>query len=183
VVGAIGPLGIRLEPFGPTSRFEAFEHFTAQAQGLIDGGVDGFILETFSDVEEIHEALRAVRAICDPPIVAQMTIQEDGLTASGTSPEVFARALDEFGADVIGVGVNPAALDPERELKRFAWKVDAGAELAITQPVFDPVALSSWRTKCPASRSRPTSWSGCAWRRSAARRRRWPRGWRSPGRC
>jgi homocysteine S-methyltransferase len=103
VVGAIGPLGIRLEPFGPTSRREAFEHFTAQAQGLLDGGVDGFILETFSDVEEIHEALRAVRAIGDLPIVAQMTIQEDGLTAYGTSPEVFARALDEFGADVIGV--------------------------------------------------------------------------------
>ena len=103
VVGAIGPLGIRLEPFGPTSRFEAFEHFKAQAQGLLDGGVDGFVLETFSDIEEIHEALRAVRAICDLPIVAQMTIQEDGLTAYGTSPEVFAQALDEFGADVIGV--------------------------------------------------------------------------------
>ena len=54
VVGAIGPLGIRLEPFGPTSRFEAFEHFKAQAAGLLEGGVDGFILETFSDVEEIH---------------------------------------------------------------------------------------------------------------------------------
>jgi methionine synthase / methylenetetrahydrofolate reductase(NADPH) len=103
VVGAIGPLGIRLEPFGPTSRLEAFEHFKAQAVGLLDGGVDGFILETFSDVAEIHEALRAVRALCDLPIVAQMTIQEDGLTAYGTSPEVFAQALDDFGADVIGV--------------------------------------------------------------------------------
>jgi len=103
VVGAIGPLGIRLEPFGPTSRFEAFEHFKAQAAGLLEGGVDGFILETFSDVEEIHEALRAVRSLCDLPVVAQMTIQEDGLTTYGTAPEIFARALDEFGADVIGV--------------------------------------------------------------------------------
>ena len=103
VVGAIGPLGIRLEPFGPTSRFEAFEHFKAQAAGLLEGGVDGFILETFSDVEEIHEALRAVRSICDLPVVAQMTIQEDGLTTYGTAPETFAQALDEFGADVIGV--------------------------------------------------------------------------------
>jgi len=103
VMGAIGPLGIRLEPFGPTSRFEAFEHFKAQALGLLAGRVDGFILETFSVVEEIHEALRAVRAVCDLPIVAQMTIQEDGLTAYGTEPETFARALDEAGADVIGV--------------------------------------------------------------------------------
>jgi homocysteine S-methyltransferase len=47
-------------------------------------------------------------------------------------------------AFVIGVGVNPAALDPERELKRFAWKVDAGAEFAITQPVFDPVQLEGF---------------------------------------
>ena len=103
VLGAIGPLGIRLEPFGQTSRFEAFEHFKAQAEGLLAGGVDGFILETFSVIEEIHEALRAVRAVSDLPIVAQMTIQEDGLTAYGTEPETFARALDEFGADVIGV--------------------------------------------------------------------------------
>jgi methionine synthase I (cobalamin-dependent)/5,10-methylenetetrahydrofolate reductase len=103
VLGAIGPLGIRLEPFGPTSRFEAFEHFKAQAEGLLAGGVDGFILETFSVVEEIHEALRAVRAVSDLPIVAQMTIQDDGLTVYGTTPETFARALDEFGADVIGV--------------------------------------------------------------------------------
>lgn len=103
VLGAIGPLGIRLEPFGQTSRVEAFEHFKAQALGLLAGGVDGFILETFSVIEEIHEALRAVRAVSDLPIVAQMTIQEDGLTAYGTEPETFARALDEFGADVIGV--------------------------------------------------------------------------------
>jgi 5,10-methylenetetrahydrofolate reductase len=44
-------------------------------------------------------------------------------------------------AFVIGVGVNPVAVDPERELKRFAWKADAGAEFAITQPVFDPAEL------------------------------------------
>ncbi len=50
VVGAIGPLGVRLEPFGAVSREEAFAHFQRQAKGLLAGGVDGFILETFSDV-------------------------------------------------------------------------------------------------------------------------------------
>jgi methionine synthase I (cobalamin-dependent)/5,10-methylenetetrahydrofolate reductase len=103
VVGAIGPLGIRLEPFGETSRVEAFELFTTQARGLFEGGAHGFVLETFSDLDEIHEALRAVRGLCDLPVFAQMTIQEDGKTAYGTDPETLARALDEAGADVIGL--------------------------------------------------------------------------------
>jgi homocysteine S-methyltransferase len=103
VVGAIGPLGIRLEPFGETSRVEAFEFFKTQALGLLEGGVHGFVLETFSDLDEIHEALRAVRAVCDLPVFAQMTIQEDGKTAYGTEPETLARALDDFGADVVGL--------------------------------------------------------------------------------
>jgi len=103
VVGAIGPLGLRLEPFGETSRVEAFEHFKTQAQGLLEGGVHGFVLETFSDLDEIHEALRAVRAVCALPVLAQMTIQEDGNTAYGTDPETLARALDGFGADVVGL--------------------------------------------------------------------------------
>ena len=103
VTGAIGPLGIRLEPFGETSRVEAFELFKTQAQGLLDGGVHGFVLETFSDLDEIHEALRAARSLCDLPVFAQMTIQEDGATAYGHDPEALARALDEFGADVIGL--------------------------------------------------------------------------------
>src|SRR3989440_3803770 len=61
VVGAIGPLGGRVEPFGALSREEALAHFQRQAKGLVAGGVDGFILETFSDVEEIHQALCAVQ--------------------------------------------------------------------------------------------------------------------------
>ena len=61
VVGAIGPLGIRIEPWGPTARDEAVAYFARQATGLAEGGVDGFILETFSDLEEIHAALEAAR--------------------------------------------------------------------------------------------------------------------------
>ena len=59
MVGAIGPLGLRIEPFGPTSRDEARDLFRRQVDGLLAGGVDGFVLETFSDVDEIHAALRA----------------------------------------------------------------------------------------------------------------------------
>jgi len=73
-VGAIGPLGIRIEPFGPTSKLEAQALFARQVQGLLGGGVDGFILETFSDMDEMHAALLAVRAATDLPVVCQMTV-------------------------------------------------------------------------------------------------------------
>ena len=112
VVGAIGPLGVRLEPFGALSREEAFAHFQRQVQGLVAGGVDGFILETFSDVDEIHQALRAVQSVSDLPVIAQMTIGDDGLTHYGTAPETFAKQLAEWGAAVIGVNcsVGPAGV-------------------------------------------------------------------------
>jgi homocysteine S-methyltransferase len=103
VVGAIGPLGVRLEPFGEMGKDEAFACFRLQAQGLAAGGVHGFVLETFSDLDEIRVALRAVRDVSDLPVIAQMTITEDGSTAYGTDAATFARALDEAGADVIGV--------------------------------------------------------------------------------
>jgi len=103
VGGAIGPLGIRIEPFGPTSRDEARAVFRRQALGLLEGGADFFILETFSDLDEIRQAILGIREISLLPIVAQMTIQEDGLTAYGTSPETFTARLDEAGAEVIGV--------------------------------------------------------------------------------
>jgi methionine synthase I (cobalamin-dependent)/5,10-methylenetetrahydrofolate reductase len=110
VAGAIGPLGLRIEPYGPTSFEEAKEMFKAQAEALVEGGVDLFVLETFSDVSEMREALRAVRELCDLPVVAQMTVQMDGNTLFGTTPELFTARLDEWGADVIGLncGVGPA---------------------------------------------------------------------------
>ena len=112
VVGAIGPLGVRIEPFGALAREEACAHFARQVDGLLAGGVDGFILETFSDMDEIHAALRAVRSRSDLPVIAQMTIGDDGLTHYGTGPETFAKQLTEWGADVIGVNcsVGPAGV-------------------------------------------------------------------------
>src|SRR3989442_14347250 len=112
VAGAIGPLGVRIEPFGATAREEAFAHFQRQVRGLVAGGGDGFILETFSDVDEIHEALRAVRSLSDLPVIAQMTIGDDGLTHYGTGPETFAKQLAAWGADAVGVNcaVGPAGV-------------------------------------------------------------------------
>ncbi|MFP5264905.1 MAG: bifunctional homocysteine S-methyltransferase/methylenetetrahydrofolate reductase [Blastocatellia bacterium] len=112
VAGAIGPLGIRIEPYGPTSIEEARAIFREQVEALLEGGVDLFVLETFSDVAEIHEALTAIHSVCDLPVVAQMTIQNDGSTSYGTSPEIFTKRLDEWGADVIGLNcsIGPHAM-------------------------------------------------------------------------
>ncbi len=109
VAGAIGPLGLRIEPYGPTSFDEAKEFYKEQAEALLEGGVDLFILETFSDLAVIEQAIRAVREVSGLPIVAQMTIQMDGNTTFGTSPEALTARLDELGADVIGLncGVGP----------------------------------------------------------------------------
>src|ERR1041385_5085396 len=118
VAGAIGPLGVRIEPFGATAREEAFAYFQRQARGLVAGGGDGVILETFSDVDEIHEALRAVRSVSDLPVIAQMTIGDDGSTHYGTGPETFAKQLTAWGADAVGVNcsVGPAgAVDARSE--------------------------------------------------------------------
>ena len=111
VAGAIGPLGVRVEPWGKTGVDEAEAMFREQAQALLDGGVDLFILETFRDLNEIGAAIAAVRSVCDLPIVAQMTTEEDGNSLDGTPPEQFAPALLARGADVVGVNcsVGPGA--------------------------------------------------------------------------
>src|SRR5207237_4290698 len=86
VAGAIGPLGLRIEPYGPTSFDEAKQLFADQVIALLEGGFDLFVLETFSDISELHHAIRAVRELCDLPIVAQVTIQMDGNTLFGATP-------------------------------------------------------------------------------------------------
>jgi methionine synthase I (cobalamin-dependent)/5,10-methylenetetrahydrofolate reductase len=112
VAGCLGPLGVRIEPWGPTSFDEACEAFKTQAKALLEGGVDLFVLETFADLNEIHQAIRAVRALGDFPIVAMMTTNEEGQSLYGTEPEWFIRKMDEWGADVVGVngGNGPAPM-------------------------------------------------------------------------
>ncbi len=112
VAGAIGPLGVRIEPWGKTGVDEAREFFREQAEGLLAGGVDVFVLETFRDLNEIGAAIHAVQSLCDLPIVAQMTTEEDGHSLDGTPPERFGPELERLGASVIGVNcsVGPAPM-------------------------------------------------------------------------
>ena len=112
VAGSVGPLGIRLEPLGTTSLEEAREGFREQIAALAEGGADLLIVETMSDPNEAHQALLAARDVCSLPVVVQMTVQDDGSTSIGALPEDFARKLDEWGADIIGLNcsVGPAAI-------------------------------------------------------------------------
>jgi homocysteine S-methyltransferase len=103
VAGAIGPLGIRIEPYGHTSREEARELFREQGAALAEGGVDLIVLETFGAVDEMTEALLGVKEASDLPVVAQMTVGTDLRTSYGTDLEHFIPLLEELGADVVGL--------------------------------------------------------------------------------
>src|SRR4030066_2077200 len=87
VAGSIGPLGKPLEPIGQITKTEALNYFRQQAEGLLEGGADLFMIETMVNLEEMEQAILAVKQICQLPIVAQMTFTEDGKTVMGNTPE------------------------------------------------------------------------------------------------
>jgi len=114
VAGAVGPLGLRLEPLGRTSFAEARAAFRAQIEVLAESGVDLLILETFSNLDELHEAILAARETAGPDlaIVAQVTIDDSGnLPGGGPGPETFTRLMDSWPVDAIGLNcsVGPKA--------------------------------------------------------------------------
>ena len=113
VAASIGPLGVRIEPLGKTSFEEARTAFREQVAALIEGGVDLLMLETFGYVEELHQAVLACRDVdARIPIVAQVTIDEDGNCLDGSDPEAFAARLSEWNVDVLGINcsVGPVAM-------------------------------------------------------------------------
>jgi methionine synthase I (cobalamin-dependent)/5,10-methylenetetrahydrofolate reductase len=103
VAGAVGPLGVRIEPLGKIAFEEARTAFRQQIEALAEGGVDLIILETFGYLEELHQAILAAREV-DPrlPLVAQITIDDNGDCLDGATAETAAKKLDSWGADVIG---------------------------------------------------------------------------------
>ena len=132
VAGAIGPLGIRLEPYGPTSLTEARQVFAEQIAGLKEGGADVFLLETFADIQEIEQALLAAREV-DPsiPVIAQMTITADCRSPYGVSVEDIAKTLDALGADVIGLN---CSVGPQLILEAIEKMVKVTRKKLSAQP-------------------------------------------------
>ncbi|NIR52721.1 bifunctional homocysteine S-methyltransferase/methylenetetrahydrofolate reductase [candidate division KSB1 bacterium] len=131
VAGSLGPLGVKIEPWGKLAREEAKEAFKEQAQALLNGGVDLFTLETFSDLGEIEQAIKAVRELCGLPIVAAMTIDESGNSLYGTATETFTYHLDRWGADVVGVN---CSVGPPSMMNALEKMVHATKKPIIIQP-------------------------------------------------
>src|SRR5438067_6898729 len=131
VAGAVGPLGIRIEPLGKTSFQEARDIFREQIAALIEGGVDLLMLETFGYIDELHQAIHAAREL-DPrfPIVAQVTLDEDSNCLDGSTPEIFAPRIEEWGADVIGCNcsVGPVSMLDSIERIRAATTLPLSAQ-------------------------------------------------------
>ncbi|MFN2444146.1 MAG: bifunctional homocysteine S-methyltransferase/methylenetetrahydrofolate reductase [Vicinamibacterales bacterium] len=125
VAGAIGPLGVRIEPWGKIGVDEATQHFHEQVAALVAGGVDVFVLETFRDLNEIGAAIAAVRAVSDKPIIAQMTTEEDGNSLDGTPAEQFAPELVARGANVVGVNCSVGPAPMLETIERIAQVSDA----------------------------------------------------------
>jgi homocysteine S-methyltransferase len=102
VLGSMGPLGRYLAPLGSVEPDEARAAFFEQAEGLLEGGVDAFIVETFSDPVEMQQAVLAIRALTDLPIVTQVAFTDDAVTFFGRSPAAVVRSLRELPIQAVG---------------------------------------------------------------------------------
>jgi homocysteine S-methyltransferase len=138
LAGAVGPSGRPLQApltgeHDEQRMMELRALFREQVEALLEGGVDLIILETFSDLAELRQALLAVKESCDLPVVAQMSFGEDGRTLAGQSPARVALVLAELGANVIGAN---CSVGPSGTL-------DVMEEMAVAVRHLPQVALSA----------------------------------------
>ena len=112
IAGDIGPLGVRLAPFGRVQVEDAKAAFAEQVGALCAAGVDLLVIETIADLYEARAAVQAAKDNCSKPVIVSVTFTRDGRTILGDTPEKAAHVLAESGADVIGVNCSggPAQL-------------------------------------------------------------------------
>jgi methionine synthase / methylenetetrahydrofolate reductase(NADPH) len=130
VLGSVGPLGKYLEPLGTVTADEARDAFREQAEALLEGGVDAFVVETFSDLAEIRLAIEAIRSVTDLPIVAQMAFTDEAVTFMGRPPAEVARDLRALGVQAIGANCSVGSSTLYDVLERMAPEA-GGLPLAI----------------------------------------------------
>jgi len=126
VAGDVGPLGVRLAPFGRVSKEQAREAFAAQIAALVEAGVDLLVIETLSDLHEALEALAAAQTLCDLPMIVSMTFTRDDRTLLGDSPAKVAQQLWDAGADVIGVNCSGGPVQLVRLVQQMKEAVPEG---------------------------------------------------------
>ncbi|HSU19331.1 MAG TPA: bifunctional homocysteine S-methyltransferase/methylenetetrahydrofolate reductase, partial [Acidobacteriaceae bacterium] len=152
VAGAVGSLGVRLEPFGTLSLGAARDAFGEQIRGLVEGGVDLLIIETMMSLDEAEQAVAAARdAAPGLPVLVLFTVDEEANCLDGSSPELAARRLTTAGADAIGCNcsVGPATvltvierMRPETTLPLVAMpnagmpRIVEGRNIYLTSPEY-----------------------------------------------
>jgi methionine synthase / methylenetetrahydrofolate reductase (NADH) len=136
VAGDVGPLGVRLAPFGRVQSEQGRQAFEEQISALAEAGVDLIIIETISDLHEVQEAVAAAHKVCDLPIIASMTYTRDDRTLMGDAPVGVALALKAAGVDVIGINCSggPAQL----------WRILRQMRQAVPQARFSVMPNAGW---------------------------------------
>jgi methionine synthase / methylenetetrahydrofolate reductase (NADH) len=126
VAGSVGPLGVRIAPFGRVQPEQARTAFAEQIGALAEAGADLIVIETMSDLYEIKEAIKAARQVCNLPIVASVTFTRDDRMVLGDNPAKVARMLNETGVEVIGVNCSGGPAQLLRILKQMCQAVPDG---------------------------------------------------------
>jgi homocysteine S-methyltransferase len=148
VAGSLGPIGKPLAPLGGISIAEAVAAWREQAEGLEEGGVDLFILETLPSLDQARAALSAVRAVSQRPVIVSLTFNEEGTTFYGERPEDVVRALEAEGVPVVGANCSQGPAPMLETVKRMA-------AAATTCPT--PALRPSW-TGATSTCARPSTW-------------------------
>ena len=126
VAGDVGPLGVRIAPFGRVQPEQARAAFAEQIEALCEAGADLIVIETMSDLYEIQAAVKAQKQVCSLPVVASVTYTRDDRTLLGDDPMKVARTLNDAGADVIGVNCSGGPAQLLRLLKQMHHAVPNG---------------------------------------------------------
>lgn len=126
IAGDVGPLGVRIAPYGRVKLEEAREAFAEQIRALAEAGADLIVIETMSDLYEVGEAIKAARDVCSLPVVASVTFTRDDRTLLGDDPAKVARRVADAGADVIGVNCSGGPSQLLRILKQMRQAVPNG---------------------------------------------------------
>lgn len=126
IAGDVGPLGVRIAPYGRVKLEEARAAFAEQIRALADAGADLIVIETMSDIYEIVEAIQAAKESCSLPVIASVTFTRDDRTLLGDTPSKVARRIANAGADVLGVNCSGGPSQLLRILKQMRQVVPSG---------------------------------------------------------